>query len=140
MICVAALLSLSTCQPTSDGGGGPTITVTITGAVGYDGDEFIVGVFPTSDVGGTPPAGIRAIISGGSAGGTAIVLGTSDTFEATDGAQYDLSIYIDEDGNVEPDVGEQIHIEMPKTITVDGDTVIDTVHPDDYEPKPGPPV
>ena len=128
-------MSLSSC-PASSGGSGPSITVTITGAVGFNGDTFIVGVFPQgADIGGFPPAGIQVIISGGSASGTAIDLSTSETFEASDGAQYDLSIYIDEDGNVEPDVGEQIHIEMPKTITVNGDTVIDTVHPDDYETK-----
>ena len=72
----------------------------------------------------------------GSGGGTAFVLGTSETFSATDGAQYLLSIYIDEDGNVEPDTGEQILNEMPKTITVNGDTVVNTVYPGDYMAKP----
>lgn len=141
LVCAVALLSLSSCPASSGGGGGPTITVTITGAVGYNGDEFIVGVFPKGAyIGGDPPAGIIAVISGGSASGIAIDLSTFNTFEATDGAQYDLSVFINEPPfeDPEPDEGEQILKEMPKTITVNGDTVINTVWLDDYEPKLGP--
>ena len=134
LVCAVALLSLSTC---ASNGSGSTITVTITGASGFNEKDFVVGVFPKgADIGGFPPVGIIAIIHDGSASGVAIDLSTEETFEASDGTQYDLSVYIDEDANLEPDVGEQILIEMPKTITVNGDTVVNTVYPDDYMAKP----
>jgi len=138
LICAVALLGLSTCEGTSDGGG-PTITVTITGAGDREGKPFVVGVFPQgADIGGFPPAGILLNISGGSASGAAYDTTTGETFEATDGAQYDLSIYIDVNANLEPDIGDWSHKEMLKTITVDGDTVINTVYPGEYEMIPGP--
>jgi len=134
LVCVAALLSLSSCPGTSGGGSGPTITVTITGAEVHNGKNFVVGVFPQgADIGGFPPAGIILIIAGGSASGPAIDLSTSETFEATEGAQYDLSIFIDVNGDLDPDDdGDWVLQEMPKTITVNGDTVVNTVYPDDY--------
>ncbi len=139
LVCAVALLSLSSCPASSGGGGGPTITVTITGAVGYNGDEFIVGVFAQgADIGGFPPAGILLVISGGSASGSAFDTATGETFEATDGAQYDLSVFIDLDDSGDPTDFDWILSEMPKTITVDGDTVIDTVYPGEYEEIPGP--
>jgi len=110
-----------------------TLTVSISGADEFNGESFIMAVFdegddPETD---TSRANGDAMITDGSATITAQACGADWTGAGE--AAYDVYFLIDLSDSGTPESGDYTVKPFPVTYYQDGDKVMDTVFPDDYE-------
>lgn len=124
-ILIVALVLVVSCSDNGADGGGGTLTVSVSGISGHDGDVLLFGVFAeNADLQNDDPVAYgEQTIASGAASATALDNTTDQTWTGSGGVTYDLYVFIDGNGNEEPDNGEDAvnGLATAEKITIDGD-------------------